>query len=50
MFDGLENYSNEPKDGSVIGKVSHSEEKGKVEFTVEALRVVLQAGGERSEL
>ncbi|KAF9691768.1 hypothetical protein EKO04_010205 [Ascochyta lentis] len=50
VFDGLEPYSNEPKDGSVIGKVSHVQDGEEVEFTVEALRVALQAGGERSEL
>ncbi|KAF1354326.1 hypothetical protein EJ07DRAFT_35724, partial [Lizonia empirigonia] len=49
VFEGLDKYSNEPKDGSVIGKVLHSEDAGTVEFTVEALRVALPAGGERSE-
>ncbi|KZM21241.1 uncharacterized protein EKO05_0011541 [Ascochyta rabiei] len=50
VFDGLETYSNEPKDGSVIGKVSHTEDAEEAEFTVEALRVTLRDGAERSEL
>jgi hypothetical protein len=50
VFDDLATYSNEPKDGTVIGKVSHKEVgKGEVEFTVEALRVQLKEG-ERDEL
>jgi hypothetical protein len=40
VFDDLENYANEPKDGAVVGKVTHSEAgKGEVQFTVEALLV-----------
>lgn len=50
VFDGLDNYANEPKDGSVIGKVVHQESQGEVVFEVEAMRVQLTAGGERSEL
>lgn len=50
VFDGLESYSNEPADGKTIGKVSHKEKDGEVEFTVEALQVKLTVGGERSEL
>lgn len=50
VFESLDKYSNEPKDGSVIGKVSHNEDSGTVEFTVEALRVALPADGDRSEL
>lgn len=43
VFDDLENYSNDPKDGFVIGKVAHSNQgKNKVEFTVEALQVKAQ--------
>jgi hypothetical protein len=39
-FDDLENYANEPRDGAVVGKVTHSEAgKGEVDFTVEALVV-----------
>lgn len=34
----------------MVGKVAHNEKDGEVEFTVEALRVALAAGGERSEL
>jgi hypothetical protein len=50
VFNDLATYSNEPKDGTVIGKVSHKEVgKGEVEFTVEALRVQLKEG-ERDEL
>jgi hypothetical protein len=50
VFDDLATYSNEPKDGTVIGKVSHVDAgEGKVEFTVEALRVQLKEG-ERDEL
>ncbi|KAH8702895.1 hypothetical protein GQ44DRAFT_631008 [Phaeosphaeriaceae sp. PMI808] len=40
VFDDLENYSNEPKDGAVIGKVTHSPAgKNEVQFTVEALQI-----------
>jgi hypothetical protein len=40
VFDDLENYSNEPRDGAIVGKVTHSEAgKGEVQFTVEALVV-----------
>tara|TARA_R110002003_G_scaffold149_7_gene13544 strand:- start:6388 stop:6930 length:543 start_codon:yes stop_codon:yes gene_type:complete len=40
VFDDLENYSNEPEDGRVLGKVTHSMEgKNEVKFTVEALLV-----------
>ncbi|KAH7076263.1 hypothetical protein FB567DRAFT_608959 [Paraphoma chrysanthemicola] len=40
VFDDLENYSNEPKDGKVLGKVTHSAGgKNEVKFTVEALVV-----------
>jgi hypothetical protein len=50
VFDDLATYSNEPKDGTVIGKVSHKDMgEGEVEFTVEALRVQLKEG-ERDEL
>jgi hypothetical protein len=38
VFDDLEAYSNEPEDGKVVGKVTHSEKgKGEVEFTVSAM-------------
>ncbi|KAJ4343713.1 hypothetical protein N0V95_006543 [Ascochyta clinopodiicola] len=50
VFDGLEAYSNEPRDGAVIGKVTNVQNGEEVEFTVEALRVKLRDGGERSEL
>jgi hypothetical protein len=40
VFDDLDNYSNEPKDGAVVGKVTHSPSgKNEVQFTVEALQV-----------
>ncbi|KAF1847577.1 uncharacterized protein K460DRAFT_279393 [Cucurbitaria berberidis CBS 394.84] len=40
VFDDLENYANEPKDGGVIGKVAHTNTGDKeVKFTVEALQV-----------
>lgn len=40
MFEDLENYSNEPRDGAVIGKVAHTNTGEKeVRFTVEALQV-----------
>jgi hypothetical protein len=46
VFEDLTAYSNEPKDGAVIGKVSHAQKgKGEVEFTVEALRVTQEDGG-----
>lgn len=46
MFDDLENYSNEPKDGAVIGKVTHvNTGKNEVKFTVEALQVKARASG-----
>jgi hypothetical protein len=49
VFDGLESYSNEPRDGAVIGKVSHTNTGDKeVRFTVEALKV--QAKDARDEL
>ncbi|CAN9267860.1 unnamed protein product [Alternaria alternata] len=49
VFDGLENYSNEPKDGAVIGKISHTNTGDKeVKFTVEALKVKAKDG--RDEL
>ncbi|KAG9189471.1 hypothetical protein G6011_06339 [Alternaria panax] len=49
VFDGLESYSNEPKDGAVIGKVSHTNTGDKeVRFTVEALKVKAKDG--RDEL
>jgi hypothetical protein len=53
VFDDLENYSNEPKDGAVIGKVSHTNVGEKeVRFTVEALQVKASGGSEdgRDEL
>ena len=53
VFDDLENYSNEPKDGAVIGKVSHTNIGDKeVKFTVEALQVKAKGGSEdgRDEL
>ena len=44
VFDDLENYSNEPKDGAVIGKVMHTNTGEKeVKFTVEALQVKAKA-------
>jgi hypothetical protein len=40
VFDDLENYSNSPKDGAVVGKVTHSDAgKNEVQFTIEALLV-----------
>jgi len=49
VFDGLESYSNEPRDGAVIGKVGHTNTGEKeVRFTVEALKV--KAKSERNEL
>jgi hypothetical protein len=49
VFDGLEKYSNEPKDGAVIGKISHTNTGDKeVKFTVEALKVKAKDG--RDEL
>lgn len=55
VFDGLEDYANEPADGATIGKVTHKETGDKeVEFTVEALMIGKKGqakdGGERSEL
>ncbi|KAF1829541.1 hypothetical protein BDW02DRAFT_535995 [Decorospora gaudefroyi] len=45
VFDDLENYSNEPKDGAVIGKVTHTNTGEKeVKFTVEAMQVKAKAG------
>ncbi|KAF1942787.1 hypothetical protein EJ02DRAFT_502514 [Clathrospora elynae] len=45
VFDDLETYSNEPKDGAVIGKVSHTNIGEKeVRFSVEALQVKAKAG------
>lgn len=45
VFDDLENYSNEPKAGAVIGKVSHTNTGDKeVKFTVEALQVKANDG------
>lgn len=50
VFEDLTAYSNEPKDGAVIGKISHAQKgKGEVEFTVEALRVKREEEG-RDEL
>lgn len=44
VFDDVDNYSNEPKDGAVIGKVTHSKSgKREVQFTVEALQVQKKA-------
>ncbi|KAI8941907.1 hypothetical protein NX059_000021 [Plenodomus lindquistii] len=49
VFDDLENYSNEPRDGAVIGKVKHRKTGEKeVEFTVEAM-VVKRKGGVEGE-
>jgi hypothetical protein len=40
VFDDLENYENEPRDGAVIGKVTHTKTGDKeVKFTVEAMLV-----------
>jgi hypothetical protein len=53
VFDDLENYFNEPRDGAVIGKVSHTNIGEKeVKFTVEAMQVKAKAGesDERDEL
>ncbi|KAF2791198.1 hypothetical protein K505DRAFT_207308, partial [Melanomma pulvis-pyrius CBS 109.77] len=37
LFEDLENYSNEPKDGVVVGRMSHkSKGKNEVEVTIEA--------------
>lgn len=50
-FEGLENYSNEPEDGKVVGKVAYSEKgKGEVNFSVEALVVALEGNKEHQEL
>ena len=46
VFDDLDNYSNEPKDGAVIGKVAHTNTGDKeVKFTVEALQVKAKTAG-----
>lgn len=53
MFDDLDNYANEPKDGAVVGKITHSSEgKNEVRFTVEALQVRRKgkAPGRKEEL
>lgn len=52
VFDDLENYSNEPKDGVVIGKVQHTNTGDKeVRFTVEAMQIKSRnAAGEKQEL
>jgi hypothetical protein len=40
VFDDLEKYANEPRDGAVIGKVRHTRTGDKeVRFTVEAMVV-----------
>lgn len=52
VFDDLEIYSNEPKDGAVIGKVTHTNTGEKeVRFTIEAMQVKAKKGEEtRDEL
>lgn len=45
VFDDLEKYSNEPRDGAVIGKVQHTNTDDKeVKFTVEAMLVKKKVG------
>ena len=39
LFEDLENYSNEPKDGVVIGRLSHKQVKNEVEVAIEAFQV-----------
>ena len=52
VFEGLEQYSNEPEDGKVVGKVKHeSAGEKEVRFTVEAMVVKSKGGeGEKVEL
>ncbi|KAF2845559.1 hypothetical protein T440DRAFT_264093 [Plenodomus tracheiphilus IPT5] len=50
VFDDLENYSNEPRDGAVIGKVQHTNTGEKeVKFTVEAMLVKKKSDAEGEE-
>ncbi|KAF1961984.1 hypothetical protein CC80DRAFT_488357 [Byssothecium circinans] len=51
VFEDLENYSATPKDGVVLGRVSH-EKKGKneVEFSIEAFQVEEKKAGAKDEL
>jgi hypothetical protein len=50
LFDDLENYSNELKDGAVVGRMSHKKKgENEVEVTIEAFQVV-KAERERDEL
>ncbi|KAH9866519.1 hypothetical protein J1614_008209 [Plenodomus biglobosus] len=49
VFDDLENYSNEPRDGAVIGKIQHTNTGEKeVKFTIEAM-LVKKKGAEGEE-
>ncbi|PSN74687.1 hypothetical protein BS50DRAFT_469665, partial [Corynespora cassiicola Philippines] len=51
VFGDLENYSNELKDGAVVGKVSHKAAgKNEVEITIEAFQVKAASGKGRDEL
>jgi hypothetical protein len=50
VFDDLDSYSATPKDGAVLGRVSHKKtKKQRVEITVEAFQVKKGADG-RDEL
>ncbi|KAF2465703.1 uncharacterized protein BDR25DRAFT_238955 [Lindgomyces ingoldianus] len=51
VFDDLENYSNEPKDGVVIARLEHKKTGEKeVEVTIEAMQVKKAAEQKRDEL
>ncbi|KAF2270193.1 hypothetical protein CC78DRAFT_574322 [Lojkania enalia] len=40
LFEDLENYSTEPKDGAVLARLEHTrKEKNEIEFTIEAFQV-----------
>lgn len=44
LFEDLENYSATPKDGAVLGKVSHeSKGQNEVEITIKAFQVKARA-------
>jgi hypothetical protein len=50
LFEDLENYSNEPKNGAVVGRVSHTKKgDNEVQITIEAFQVV-NAEQKRDEL
>jgi len=51
LFEDLENYSNEPKDGAVVGRLSHKiGEKNAVEITIEAFQLKKKVEQKRDEL